>query len=521
MIEHDKTPPKLVKVVEGSARMLYDEKEAVFYNKVQALNRDLSIQVIKLFSETIEGERCENYNLKKLKRGEDIESQSNKLPPPKVGISVLEALAATGLRSIRYAQEVPKIRSITLNDLSYEATEVAKDNIRFNNLAVEKFLVRNEEACQLMHFHKDHQNNFDVIDLDPYGSASPFLDAAVQAVAGDGGLLCITSTDAPVLAGNYPEVCFAKYGSMPLKADYKHEMALRILLHSIEASASRYKRYIVPWLSISVDFYVRVFVRVYESPAEVKNSYLKRIMTYQSTQCGSFINQSIGTRNKTKHEDQVVDSNGLPVILKIGADFANLKVDNEHKHYGALRVNAPNMCEESGGHWRLGGPFWGAPMHDQEVVDKVLARVVASLQNQRAEISTAKANQSSRGHAETSASTPVTLEDKLQPNEVASAVHPFPIATAERLSGILTSISEELKDVPFYYSLPGLASTLQCIEPTHPHMKAALTNAGYRVSGFHHDPKAIKTDAPNTVVSTNVIPNSVELKLLNVLLNLL
>ena len=47
--------------------------------------------------------------------------------------------------------------------------------------------------------------------------AVPFLDAAVQAVA-DGGLLCVTCTDMPVLAGNYPETCYAKYGSLPVKS---------------------------------------------------------------------------------------------------------------------------------------------------------------------------------------------------------------------------------------------------------------------------------------------------------------
>ena len=31
----------------------------------------------------------------------------------------------------------------------------------------------------------------------------------------------------PVLAGNYPETCFAKYGSMSLKNAYFAEMALR------------------------------------------------------------------------------------------------------------------------------------------------------------------------------------------------------------------------------------------------------------------------------------------------------
>ena len=39
-----------------------------------------------------------------------------------------------------------------------------------------------------MYQHRTLSQRFDVIDLDPYGSAAPFLDAAVQSVA-DGGWL--------------------------------------------------------------------------------------------------------------------------------------------------------------------------------------------------------------------------------------------------------------------------------------------------------------------------------------------
>ena len=51
-------------------------------------------------------------------------------------------------------------------------------------------------------------DRFAVIDLDPYGSPTPFLDAAVQSVA-DGGLLCVTCTDMAVLCGQYSSLCFS------------------------------------------------------------------------------------------------------------------------------------------------------------------------------------------------------------------------------------------------------------------------------------------------------------------------
>ena len=99
------------------------------------------------------------------------------------------------------------------------------------------------------------EQRFHVIDLDPYGSPTPFLDSAVQvfelnhsnifvstclfqAVA-EGGLLCVTATDMAVLAGNSPETCHAKYGAVSLKTKSCHEFALRILLKCIESHANR------------------------------------------------------------------------------------------------------------------------------------------------------------------------------------------------------------------------------------------------------------------------------------------
>ena len=236
-----------VKITEGSTTMNYNKKEIVFYNKVQVFNRDISVQVIKLFSKILQNERNERYNTKharylerKAKMKEHTESNDNndRPPfPPKQGITILDALAASGLRSIRYLKEIPNVKHITINDLDPNAVKMALENCRTNHVSDEDIASRvsihhgdaalfmhqvaankhninrtvdnpidaNDPLPPPQHHQQQLQHEFDVVDLDPYGTASPFLDSAVQAVS-DGGLLCVTCTDMPCLAGNYPEV---------------------------------------------------------------------------------------------------------------------------------------------------------------------------------------------------------------------------------------------------------------------------------------------------------------------------
>lgn len=49
-------------------------------------------------------------------------------------ITILEALAATGLRSIRYAKEVPNVTKVVANDLSLQAVDTIKKNIVHNKV---------------------------------------------------------------------------------------------------------------------------------------------------------------------------------------------------------------------------------------------------------------------------------------------------------------------------------------------------------------------------------------------------
>ena len=239
-------------ITEGSATIYVTNEKStdVFYNPVQQFNRDMSVAVINQFAK-------------------DKKSESDDFK----GLQILEALSATGLRSIRYANEIPGCTKIIANDFLARAVKAIDYNITANNVQ-DKVVSSHADAADLMCKHKKEENRFDVVDLDPYGAPTHFLDGAVQSVAEGGrfffviheinylcmtlflhhifsGLLCVTCTDMAVLCGNGSETCFTKYGSVSLRGKNCHEMALRIVLQCIESHANRYGRYIVSSSNLS------------------------------------------------------------------------------------------------------------------------------------------------------------------------------------------------------------------------------------------------------------------------------
>ncbi|CAE5965846.1 unnamed protein product [Arabidopsis arenosa] len=451
-------------IKEGEAEILMHKKNQVFFNKAQVNNRDMSIAVLREFI----SKRKQEHEAKSSKRArpaskviekdasaaskeetpsengmnngdhevasEDGPSSASKDPaktaqgfarrepkPPKV----LEALSASGLRALRYAREIEGIGQVVALDNDLASVEACQRNIKFNgSVAISKVESHHTDARVHM---LTHPKEFDVVDLDPYGSPSIFLDSAIQSVT-DGGLLMCTATDMAVLCGGNGEVCYSKYGSYPLRAKYCHEMALRILLASIESHANRYKRYIVPVLSVQMDFYVRVFVRVYTSASAMKNTPLKLSYVYQCIGCDSFHLQPVGR---------------------------SLPKNNSVRYLPAIGPVVKQDCNHCGKKYNMGGPIWSAPMHDQEWVTSIL-------------------------------------------NSVKSMKDRYP--AYDRISAVLTTVSEELLDVPLFLSLHNLCATLKCISPSAAMFRSAVINANYRISGTHVNPLGMKTDAPMEVI---------------------
>ncbi len=248
-----------------------------------------------------------------------------------------------------------------------DATASAVDNGEASTLAAAAAAIHPDckvklnagDAITLMYTHREPNKRFDVVDLDPYGSAAPFLDGGVQAVS-DGGLLCVTCTDLAVLAGhNYPEKCFSQYGGVSVKAEFSHEVALRLVLHTIATSAARYGRYIQPMLSLSIDFYLRTFVRVWTGPVEVKNTASKTGTVYICTHCQDFHVQRFGRATQTTNTGKTGQTN------------------INYRYNSAQGPPVGERCNECGNKMHLGGPMWLGDLHDASFCNSVLANLDA------------------------------------------------------------------------------------------------------------------------------------------------
>jgi tRNA (guanine26-N2/guanine27-N2)-dimethyltransferase len=115
------------------ANEINETRGAVFYNPVQEFNRDISILTIREF---IKMQRAE-FDAK----GKDY---------CKDGVAVLEALAATGLRSVRYLKEIPMIRNLVTNDWDPKAVELIQKNMDFNNIDKTKYETHARDAVDLL-----------------------------------------------------------------------------------------------------------------------------------------------------------------------------------------------------------------------------------------------------------------------------------------------------------------------------------------------------------------------------------
>lgn len=218
---------KLKEITEGNTKLLVPDPQVykepahapVFYNPKMSEDRDISVLVLK-----------------------------------NAGTSgkVLDLLAGTGARGIRYANECNL--DVTLNDAQPSACELIKRNAELNGLKVR---VLNKSAAPLLY----KREKYDCIDLDPFGTPAPFMEAAFQSLAPK-GLLFVTATDIASLAGVYQKPCYKKYGVASCRTTFERELGIRTLLSYVFRTAMKYEFFPEPLLCYSSMHYARLYLRM-------------------------------------------------------------------------------------------------------------------------------------------------------------------------------------------------------------------------------------------------------------------
>jgi len=198
--------------------------EGVFFNPEQELNRDLTVALLDTWAE-------EGYDELGGARG-----------------TYLDAMCASGVRGVRAADAG---WDVTCTDIDGDAADLAAANLDRNGLSGET-----ERANVNAHLHENH---YDVVDLDPFGTVVPFLDAAFT---GTRELLCLTATDTAPLCGAHFESGVRKYGVVPRNTEFHPEMGSRTLLSAAVRTGARYDVAATPIFTHATSHYVRTYLAV-------------------------------------------------------------------------------------------------------------------------------------------------------------------------------------------------------------------------------------------------------------------
>ncbi len=209
-----------------------------FYNPSMELNRDVSILLVQWFL--------------------DIRSKP---------LHLLDGLAASGIRGIRFANELNGDYTLTINDWNEQAHHLIDNNIK--QLAKKSIISEQKNLNILLSKHR-----YDYIDVDPFGSPIGFLDSAMRGIKHD-GIVAVTATDTATLCGKYPKACKRRYNAVPFHGCCQHETGLRIFLGVLSREAAKYDKGIIPLLSYYQDHYFRIYIQIKNNKTAADNAQKK------------------------------------------------------------------------------------------------------------------------------------------------------------------------------------------------------------------------------------------------------
>ena len=179
------------------------------------------------------------------------------LVPEGAPIRVLDALCSTGVRIRRWRQELPEahIGRVVLTETTWTRTPWTGPWLPLRPIQADDRPPpdpstdsgRQPRGIEGVHFTQEDarvallRGGWQWVDLDPFGSPMPFLDAALQGMARR-GVLEVTATDTAALTGSSAASGRRRYGFHGMVDHYAHDDAVRVLLANVALAAARQDR---------------------------------------------------------------------------------------------------------------------------------------------------------------------------------------------------------------------------------------------------------------------------------------
>jgi len=184
----------------------------------------------------------------------------------------LDAMGASGIRGVRIAGECG-IR-VAINDRSPEAITLIQKNVSSSGLRIE---ILNRDTNALL-----SERAFDAVDLDPFGTPAPFVDAGVR---GSRRFLFVTATDTAPLCGAHLKAGRRRYFAQPVNTEYHSEVALRVLLGFVVRETVKYDRGIEPLFCFAREHFIRLHLRLTRGAAAADRALQRTGYVLQCCRC--------------------------------------------------------------------------------------------------------------------------------------------------------------------------------------------------------------------------------------------
>jgi tRNA (guanine26-N2/guanine27-N2)-dimethyltransferase len=185
--------------------------------------------------------------------------------------TVVDGLCSLGARGIRYACENNNVGKVFFVDANPLAVKALKKNVVANGLKPKSQVFNGD----LNEFLVSSKTQFDCIEIDPFGSPATFLENSVRRL-GKKAVISVTATDLAALCGVHQNPCLRHYSSKPLRCEYAHEIAMRILLGAVSRVAARFERGFEPMVSWYQRHYVKTIALIEDGAREADETFGKQ-----------------------------------------------------------------------------------------------------------------------------------------------------------------------------------------------------------------------------------------------------